>query len=147
MNKKIITYFIIAVFMTLLPSQIISADSSNNGKLTISSVSSVKNETVEVVVSLADNPGIWSMGVKITYNANALTLVSTTNGQIVAEDYVVATTSTSGSQYYLAKNRTLTNKTGNGKLLTLIFKVNNAAASGNYDIKANIVSGNTINVD
>ena len=86
-------------------------------------------DTVDVAVTIADNPGMDVMKLKFSYDTAALTLKDIELGSVMGIltknlDKAVALLEAAGTA----------NATGNGTLVTLKFEVKSIAAAGNYTI-------------
>ncbi len=116
--------------------------------ITLESVPAEKGENVAVKVSITNNPGIWGMDLKISYDKTALSLASVDNG-----DFFQASEWTQGDlsgevyilSYEAAGLADVT--TQNATLATLNFKVDDNAEPGNYEIKATYNAGDIININ
>lgn len=126
--KKILT-FIIIIAMTL--SLGIPAFAATLATVTVASPTAAVNpgDTVDVAVTIADNPGMDVMKLKFSYDTAALTLKDIELGSVMGIltknlDKAVALLEAAGTA----------NATGNGTLVTLKFEVKSIAAAGNYTI-------------
>ena len=126
--KKILT-FIIIIAMTL--SLGIPAVAATLATVTVASPTAAVNpgDTVDVAVTIADNPGMDVMKLKFSYDTAALTLKDIELGSVMGIltknlDKAVALLEAAGTA----------NATGNGTLVTLKFEVKSIAAAGNYTI-------------
>ena len=86
-------------------------------------------DTVDVAVTIADNPGMDVMKLKFSYDTAALTLKDIELGSVMGIltknlDKAVALLEAAGT----------TNATGNGTLVTLKFEVKSTAAAGSYTV-------------
>lgn len=116
--------------------------------ITIDNAEVQQGDTVSIKVSVDDNPGIWGMDLKISYDKSALTLVSVNNGDFY-QDSEWTPGNLNGDVYVLSYEASgfedIT--TESAVLATLNFKVNNTATVGEYTIVASYDSGDIINVN
>lgn len=99
-----------------------------------------------IIVDIKNNPGIWGLKFKVSYDHTALTLTSVKNGTVFDdEDTVLPSTLDKEEFVYLAYLNSLKNNTDNGTIVTLNFTVNEAAEFKPYIIGVNVTQA--INVD
>ena len=104
--------------------------------------------TVDVVISLDKNPGIWSMGLTVGYDHSALTLKGTKAGSIFTADEITPPPSLDKETYFFLGSKVgLSNTTATGTLVTLTFAVNKGAENKDYPITLDLSSANTINAE
>ena len=87
-------------------------------------------DTVDVAVTIADNPGMDVMKLKFSYDTTALTLKDIELGSVMTGPF----TKNLDKAVALLEAAGTTNATGNGTLVTLKFEVKSTAAAGNYTI-------------
>lgn len=126
--KKILT-FIIIIAMTL--SLGIPAFAATLATVTVASPTAAVNpgDTVDVAVTIADNPGMDVMKLKFSYDTAALTLKDIELGSVMG-----ILTKNLDKAVVLLEAAGTANATGNGTLVTLKFEVKSIAAAGNYTI-------------
>ncbi len=114
-----------------------------DAKIRVSSASARADGTVEITISVENNPGVVSMSLNVAYDDSVLTLTDVKDGGILGSTmHRVQYT-----QPYILNwvNDTATsNFTADGTLVTLTFKVNANATEGSYPIS---VSYNYDNYD
>ena len=127
--KKILT-FIIIIAMTL--SLGVPAFAATPATVTVASPAAAVNpgDTVDVAVTIADNPGMDVMKLKFSYDTTALTLKDIELGSVMTGPF----TKNLDKAVALLEAAGTTNATGNGTLVTLKFEVKSTAAAGNYTI-------------
>ena len=111
-----------------------SAAPVSNPTIIVSSANANAGETVDVTVSLENNPGIALMRLYLDYDSNAMTLTNVADAGVLG--------SQSHSNNLLSKpyilywnNGTATeNFTATGAVVTLTFAINDSAASGDYAV-------------
>ena len=142
MKNKFLAIFII-VLMMLSP----AASAQGEPTIKISSVTAENEKTVAVKVFIENNPGMWGMDLRISYDKTKLTLVKAENGEVYSKEEWTEG-NLKGEQYILSYARNDFQDTkNNGLLATLIFEINNPEVSGSYDITASYRSGDVINVN
>ena len=127
--KKILT-FIIIIAMTL--SLGVPAFAAAPATVTVASPTAAvtPGSTVNVAVTIANNPGMDVMKLKFSYDTAALTLKDIDLGSVMTGTF----TKNLDKAVALLEAAGTTNATGNGTLVTLKFEVKSTAAAGNYTI-------------
>ena len=127
--KKILT-FIIIIAMTL--SLGVPAFAAAPATVTVASPTAAvtPGSTVNVAVTIANNPGMDVMKLKFSYDTAALTLKDMVLGSVMTGTF----TPNLDKAVALLEAAGTTNATGNGTLVTLKFEVKSTAAAGNYTI-------------
>lgn len=127
--KKILT-FIIIIAMTL--SLGVPAFAATLATVTVASPAAAVNpgSTVDVAVTIANNPGMDVMKLKFSYDTAALTLKDMVLGSVMTGTF----TPNLDKAVALLEAAGTTNATGNGTLVTLKFEVKSTATAGNYTI-------------
>ena len=127
--KKLLT-FVIIIAMTL--SLGVPAFAATPATVTVASPAAAVNpgDTVDVAVTIADNPGMDVMKLKFSYDTTALTLKDIELGSVMTGPF----TKNLDKAVALLEAAGTTNATGNGTLVTLKFEVKSTAAAGNYTI-------------
>ena len=127
--KKILT-FIIIIAMTL--SLGVPAFAAAPATVTVASPTAAvtPGSTVNVAVTIANNPGMDVMKLKFSYDTTALTLKDMELGSVMTGTF----TKNLDKAVALLEAAGTTNATGNGTLVTLKFEVKSTAAAGNYTI-------------
>ncbi len=144
-TKLLAGIVIICMLVTaMLP---VEAGAASAAAVSASTATAECGSSVDVVISLASNPGIWSLGLSVGYDHSALTLTGWTAGDIFASGEVTPPPSLDKATYFfLACRDGLTDTTENGTLVTLTFLVAANAAFDDYPIALELSSKNTINV-
>ena len=115
--------------------------------LTVEQKTALPGDTVTIVVTMANNPGIWGIDAKIGYDKTVLTLTEVKNGEIFADGELTPGV-LSNAPYTLSYEKAdLSNTTKSGILATLTFAVKAGAALGNYPITVSYNTGDCINID
>ncbi|MBQ2663021.1 MAG: hypothetical protein IJG16_02625 [Clostridia bacterium] len=117
-----------------------------------SGVASAGN-TVDITVDLSNNEGFANLGIQISYDSDALTLISASNNSDVGATYTSAQ-NLSANPFNIGWDST-SNVTYNGNLATLTFRINDSAEDGTYPItvsyykgiSGNYIDGEDVNYD
>jgi len=109
----------------LIPSGIISSDAF---KIVFESKSSQAGATVDIVVSLENNPGIAAASITLEYNESVLDLKNIKNGELLP-------TLDKGVNLFWSADE---NCVGDGALVTLTFEINENAEAKDYVISARV---------
>ncbi len=118
------------MIIALFPLGSLTAFAANTATVKVESVSAIPGSTVDVAISIKDNPGIASMGFTLSFDV-ALTLVGATNGEAFSElamtppAQLKKTGSVTGSCRFAWLGSD--NVTDNGVILNLIFNVDDNA--------------------
>lgn len=92
-------------------------------------------ETVSIVVSVSDNPGITGLTAKIQYSADVLTLTEATSGAALIDLTFTAPSNLSSGCTFLWDGVEIKDENiKNGELLTLTFNISPNAPEGEYSI-------------
>lgn len=116
--------------------------------ITLESIEAEAGQDVSVKVFIENNPGIWGIDLKISYDKSTLSLTSVENGdffqsaewtqgKLDADVYILS--------YEASGFDNITTKSGT--LATLNFTVSDNASAGDYSINASYNVGDIINVD
>ncbi len=116
--------------------------------VTIETIEAKAGEAVAVKVLIANNPGIWGMDLKISYDKTALTLESVENGDFFASsEWTKGNVENEVYTLSYAANAFEDIITSSGTLAILNFKVSDNAVPGDYNITASYNTGDIINID
>ena len=118
----------------------VTAMAAGKGMIESSSCEAEKGETVEVYLTLKENPGIWGTKIKVKYDDSALTLKSVKAGSVFSESELTYSEKMNKNPYVIvATGNTAKNKTATGKLVTLEFAVSKDAKYKEYPIEVDVV--------
>jgi len=137
MNRKNIK--IIAVILTLCLlfghlNPMITLANSNAPTITVSSVEKYAGETVDVTLTMTNNPGVVSVKLKVNYDSSVMTLTKVTDGGLLGTKYH-KNTLTSPYTLSWADDIAEENITANGVIVTLTFALSDTVdTEGVYDI-------------
>ena len=122
--KKLITVMLALVLCVGMMA--VAASAAGTPALAVSSATGAAGKTVDVTVSLSNNPGIAMLEFGVDYDSSRLTLEGMTttglDGAMASTSYIWVTTNAADSKY-------------EGKILTITFKVKEDAAPGAADVK------------
>lgn len=147
MKKKLTLILILSFILGAFSFSTAAVEENNLPVVCIEGVAAQKGDNVSVRVLIKNNPGIWGMDLKISYDKSALTLESVENG-----DFYSDTEWTPGnlkSDIYILSYEAdglydITKESGT--LAVLNFKVRDTAAEGDYFINATYNAGDIINI-
>ena len=111
-----------------------SVSAAENPTISVSSKTVLAGATVDVNVSLENNPGIVSMLLNVNYDSDALTLINVTDAEVLGNQSHSNDLSLNPYILYWNNGTATTNFTQNGKIATLTFKVNDNAPDKDYPI-------------
>lgn len=132
MLKKFISVLaVIAMALSICTGAVCAA----NPTIKIGTVSGHVGETVEVTVTIENNPGIWGMDLVIGYDKTGLTLKSVENGVIFADSEVTEGNFEADKYILSCQREDLTDTTKSGVLATLVFEIKIDAETQDYEIK------------
>lgn len=142
--KKIISVLLVLCLITgICTSQLsVSAKTVEKSKITVGTVSAVSGDTVVVPITMIENPGIMALTVSITYDSDILEYVSFYIGEIVY-DYMVVDHPDKNLIRFVSCERQ--DKTANGALIRLKFKVKDTAEAGLTPISIEYSAGDFCN--
>lgn len=125
---------------------IVPARAADIPRITASTVKAESGSTVDVVISLDKNPGLWSIGLRVGYDHSALTLTGYNTGNIFTSGEVTPPQSLNKETYFfVASKEGLADTTTTGRLVILTFSIAAKATDKDYPITLELSSGNTIN--
>lgn len=145
---KKITSLLLTIIFTLSLAMPVFAAENTNPTITVQSVSGSPGSTVDVDVTIKNNPGILGATLSFTYD-NGLTLTGATSG-----DAFSALTMTKPGKFTSPCNFTWDGQNisaddiKDGTVLTLQFTINDNAENGTgYNIAASYESGDIVNME
>ena len=98
-------------------------------------------------MSIENNPGIWGMDLRISYDKTAMKLTSVENGNFYQNSEWTKGNLNADIYTLSYEAGGLENiSTASGTLATLNFKINENAVPGTYEIKAEYTAGDIINI-
>ena len=126
----------------------LSVHAISNPSIVVESVEAKPGDDVSVKVSIENNPGVWGMDVRISYDKTDLTLTSVENGGFY-QDAEWTKGNLDGDTYVLSYEASSFDNitTSSGVLAILNFKISDSASSQEYAINASYNPGDCINVE
>ena len=123
----------------LLPARAAAAGAA--GIFAVSDASGAPGDTVQVTVSIENNPGIIAAALRVSYDADRLELVKAEDGGLLSSP--VFSDSLGKNPYYLSWNDALavSSITKNGVLATLSFRIRDGCAAGAAFVRVSHAEG------
>lgn len=112
----------------------------------VHSVKAGVGQTVDVAISIHNNPGIASTKLKINYDTNALTLKKVTDAGVLGST-AHSPSLTSPYTLYWNNGSATENFVANGTIATLEFEINEHAEKGTYPISISFTEDDIFNVN
>ena len=137
------------VFDVTVSKKPIDPDDPTAPAFALSGASGRRGETVDVTVSMENNPGIVATRLFFDYDPAVLHLDGITNGTIFSDDTMTAGNDLNHVPYvvFWVDSLSPTNNDANGVLLTLHFTIAEDAPKGDTTITLRYDEGSTYNVD
>jgi hypothetical protein len=131
------------LFTTMLT---VPASAAATPVISASSVNAEGGSTATVAISLNSNPGLWSIGLRVGYDHNVLTLKEYKAGSIFTSGEITPPPSLDRETYFFLANKDgFLDTNATGTLVTLTFSVAANAELKDYPITLALSSGDTIN--
>lgn len=146
MFKKILSFFTaFCLTVGILASAFsVSAENIYKGKISIDTVSAVTGDTIIVPIRITENPGLMATTISITYDSAALELNYYYKGNIL-RDYTVVPHPDKNIIRFV--NCESADKTSDGVLVNLQFKVKDTAEAGFHKMSIEYNAGDFCNWD
>jgi len=147
--KKVMS-FLLAVMLvfSVMATTVLAAGEPT---IRVSEANAKPGDTVDITVSLENNPGIINLKLNVAYDSTALTLTGRTDANIFGTAFhaPVNESNPASNPYILswANDTVEENLTVTGTLVTLRFKVNEGAAAGKHDITVSYKSSDIYDID
>ncbi len=123
------------------------AETQDTPEFIVDSVTASAGDTIEIVVSVKNNPGIFDMILSFTYDSTAMTLTKTTNGDVLSDaTFMAPKNMASGCRatwYYMDEPDEYTD----GSVVTLAFDILDTAIAGDYTVTVSYSEGDINNYD
>lgn len=148
MKRRILALILsLSMIFTMSAVSMSAVAQTGNGEITLESVTAENGESVSMDVLFQNNPGIWGMDLRISYDKSALTLTSVENGDFF-QDAEWTKGNLNADVYILSYEASALENitTSSGTLATLNFTVSDTAAAGDYTVTASYNAGDIINV-
>lgn len=125
--KKILS--VVVLTMLLFAALVLPTSAAGEGKISMSSASAKRGETVTLNVTMPSNPGLVTMTIKVTYDTSVLELVGVTDSNLLVGSQL---NTTYGSPYTISwvDGSATSNNTKTGTIATFKFKVKSNAPIG-----------------
>ncbi len=122
----------------------VEEENITGAKYEVTSATGTAGSTVEVYVSIANNPGIISLRNTITYDTSALELISVEDCELLSGYTTPSTTISSPYTLRWANSLATENNLSNGRIVKLTFEIKEDAEVGNYSISVNPVEARNV---
>ena len=107
---------------------------SSNAKFTVENIKTRAGKTIELTVSIENNPGIISLRSLVTYDNSVLELKSVTNLGLLNGYTTPSSTISSPYTVRWADSLATNNNEANGAIMKLTFSINEDAQPGEYSV-------------
>ncbi len=144
MLKKIISLLAAAAILASLCAGVVFAADQ---RIVIGEGTGFVGDTVNIPVTVENNPGMWGMDLTVSYDITALKLKDVMNGSVYADSELTKGNFESGSYKLSYESAELADTTKSGILATLVFEIKDTAEEKTYDIEASYNSGDIVNID
>ncbi len=128
MKKFLLCFLSLMLIFTLIPSCAVGAEATP--VITVDNAIALQGETVNIKISITDNPGILAMAFCVSYDADALEYIDYQEGYL--SDYNIKNHSDKGWISFV--NTEKSDVSENGTMITLAFKIKDTASYGEYEI-------------
>ena len=112
---------------------------------TLAATSEHKDGKLYVYYDLYNNPGIWSVTVDMSFNADALELAEVINGDVFTATEYVESPVRGGEHRYYAALDSIENRYDNGRLATYVFNIRDTSLE--YGISLSVDEENIFDCD
>lgn len=117
---------------------------TNTPQYQITSAVGTAGSTVEIYISIQNNPGIISLRNTVSYDTEALELLKVEDCKLLAGYTVPSSTISSPYTLRWADSLATENNTANGRIVKLTFQIKETAAEGFYNIAVTPVEARTV---
>ncbi len=147
MRQKLLALLLTVTMLFSMSAAAISAFAVSNPTISLEKKKAYAGDEVSIAVSIENNPGIWGMDLRISYDKTAMTLTSVENGNFYQNSEWTKGNLNADIYTLSYEAGGLENiSTAAGTLATLNFKINENAVPGTYEIKAGYTAGDIINI-
>lgn len=131
MKKRFVTIFL---YFIMIVSVVSSVSATESPQIIVSDAVGCSGDTVDITVSLENNPGIVSMTLTVDFDENVLTLIEVSDTSLMPGQMH---TTKKASPYILTweNDTSKTDYYANGTVVTLSFQISETAKVGEYSIK------------
>ena len=137
MNRKVVVGVSLMSMLLLAIVPYVGDADAAGAEITPADVKGSPGDSVTVDFILSGNPGLWGLGFDIAY-PDSLEFVSVTNGSLFA---VTPGDSNKNPYRFYGESNGFDNVTGNGKLISVTFKIKSNATFGVSQISLSNVDG------
>ncbi|MBQ8497973.1 MAG: Ig-like domain-containing protein [Clostridia bacterium] len=134
-KTKLFKIFILTI--TVLLSCVISVSAASASAISVGEVEGVAGDKVIVPITIDKNSGFVSLTLKVTYDTSVLTLTSVNDTGVLEGEYHSAKYN-SPYQLNWVNDTDTSNTTKTGKIVELIFNIDDDAKTGKYDIQVSM---------
>ncbi|MBQ3100509.1 MAG: S-layer homology domain-containing protein [Clostridia bacterium] len=147
MKKRIISFVLAMITLFAMTSGSVSANVLTP-TITLESIEAEVGDELSIKVLIENNPGIWGMDLRISYDKSVLTLTSVDNGDFYQETEWTKG-NLNGDVYILSyeANGLYDVTASSGVLAVLNFKISDTAEVGDYAVSAFYNPGDIININ
>ncbi len=147
MRQKLLALLLTVTMLFSMSAAAISALAVSNPTISLEKKKAYVGDEVSIAVSIENNPGIWGMDLRISYDKTAMKLTSVENGNFYQNSEWTKGNLNADIYTLSYEAGGLENiSTASGTLATLNFKINENAVPGTYEIKAEYTAGDIINI-
>ena len=130
---------LLLVMMLLLVN--VTAFADDEAKIEVSKTEAKAGETVDVTVSLENNPGIISMLLSVAYDRSAMTLKEVKDAGILGESLHSDNLGANPYVLFWSNGTAKSDIMSNGTIATMTFEILENAVTGDYPIKVSYDKG------
>ena len=147
MRQKLLALLLTVTMLFSMSAAAISVLAVSNPTISLEKKKAYVGGEVSIAVSIENNPGIWGMDLRISYDKTAMKLTSVENGNFYQNSEWTKGNLNADIYTLSYEAGGLENiSTASGTLATLNFKINENAVPGTYEIKAEYTAGDIINI-
>lgn len=116
-----------------------TAYAAEQAELSGGNVDAENGKTVQYAVTLENNPGLWAVKFKASYDSEALKLTAVKAGDIFTEEEITPPQELTDTPYvFLGVKNTLEDTDKEGVVVTLEFEVDKDAQAKDYEVKLEV---------
>lgn len=113
----------------------------------VNSVEATAGDTIEVTLTMVNNPGVLGITLSVGYDENAMALTTVTKGDALGEmTFTKPKALANGCKLLWDAEEVLPEDATNGTMVTLTFRISDSTAAGNYVLSLT-VNGDIIDND
>jgi len=147
MKRKILALFLALTLIFSTSATAVTAFAATGPAITLEKKDAYVGDNVSIVVSIENNPGLWGMDLRISYDKSAMTLTSVDNGTFFqSSEWTKGNLSADVYTLSYEAGDLADITTASGTLATLNFTIKDDATPGTYAVNASYNSGDIINI-